>query len=94
VTKYIQHFELPSSKNIYTIDLFLMHAYTLFIKGFEGEYFQPEKISKETSSCVREYKSILTSKSTEDSLVCICICFERIIYSTDHLTFIYILINY
>ncbi|ANM65310.1 unnamed protein product [Arabidopsis thaliana] len=39
-----------------------------YLEGFEGEYFQPEKISKETSSCVREYKSILTSKSTEDSL--------------------------
>ncbi|ESQ48876.1 hypothetical protein EUTSA_v10022400mg [Eutrema salsugineum] len=40
-----------------------------YLEGFEGEYFAlPEKISKETNSCVREYKSILTSKSTEDTL--------------------------
>ncbi|CAE5966901.1 unnamed protein product [Arabidopsis arenosa] len=39
-----------------------------YLEGFEVEYFQPEKISKETNSCVREYKSILTSKSTEDTL--------------------------
>ncbi|XP_002884858.2 aluminum-activated malate transporter 8 [Arabidopsis lyrata subsp. lyrata] len=39
-----------------------------YLEGFESEYFQPEKISKETNSCVREYKSILTSKSTEDTL--------------------------
>lgn len=39
-------------------------------KGFEAEYFpSPEKTSKETNSCVGQYKSILTSKSTEDTLV-------------------------
>ncbi|VVA97261.1 unnamed protein product [Arabis nemorensis] len=40
-----------------------------YLEGFEGEYFpQPEKTLKETKSCAREYKSILTSKSTEDTL--------------------------
>ncbi|KAL1204701.1 Aluminum-activated malate transporter 8 [Cardamine amara subsp. amara] len=41
-----------------------------YLEGFEGEYFPlPEKISNETNSCVRRaYKSILTSKSTEDTL--------------------------
>ncbi|EOA32513.1 hypothetical protein CARUB_v10015793mg [Capsella rubella] len=39
------------------------------LEGFEGEYFPlPEKISNETNSCVREYKSILTSKGIEDTL--------------------------
>ncbi|KAL0708100.1 hypothetical protein Bca4012_074526 [Brassica carinata] len=39
------------------------------IEGFDGEYFpSSEKTSKETNSSVREYKSILTSKSTEDTL--------------------------
>ncbi|KAF3585187.1 hypothetical protein F2Q69_00031900 [Brassica cretica] len=39
------------------------------IEGFEGEYFpSSEKTSKETNSSVREYKSILKSKSTEDTL--------------------------
>ncbi|CAH2054018.1 unnamed protein product [Thlaspi arvense] len=39
------------------------------LEGFEGEYFpSPEKILKETNSGVRGYKSILTSKSTEDTL--------------------------
>ncbi|KAJ0263829.1 Aluminum-activated malate transporter 8 [Hirschfeldia incana] len=39
------------------------------LEGFAGEYFpSSEKTSKETKSCVREYKTILTSKSTEDTL--------------------------
>ncbi|CAH8359872.1 unnamed protein product [Eruca vesicaria subsp. sativa] len=39
------------------------------LEGFENEYFtSSEKTSKETNSCVREYKSILSSKSTEDTL--------------------------
>ncbi|XP_013597260.1 PREDICTED: aluminum-activated malate transporter 8-like [Brassica oleracea var. oleracea] len=39
------------------------------LEGFEGEYFpSSEKTSKETNSSVREYKSILTSESTEDTL--------------------------
>ncbi|XP_010464902.1 PREDICTED: aluminum-activated malate transporter 8 [Camelina sativa] len=40
-----------------------------YLEAFEGEYFPlSEKISKETNSCVREYKSILASKGTEDTL--------------------------
>ncbi|CAF2375625.1 hypothetical protein IGI04_003766 [Brassica rapa subsp. trilocularis] len=39
------------------------------LEGFEGEYFpSSEKTSKETNSRVQQYKSILTSKSTEDTL--------------------------
>ncbi|CAA7016133.1 unnamed protein product [Microthlaspi erraticum] len=40
-----------------------------YLEGFEAEYFpSPEKTTKETNSCVGQYKSILTSKSTEDTL--------------------------
>ncbi|XP_010497969.1 PREDICTED: aluminum-activated malate transporter 8-like [Camelina sativa] len=40
-----------------------------YLEGFEGEYFPlSDKISKDTNSCAREYKSILTSKGTEDTL--------------------------
>ncbi|KAJ4893390.1 Aluminum-activated malate transporter 8 [Raphanus sativus] len=55
-------------------DLHKMVANNIFklansLEGFEGEYFpSSEKTSKETNSWVREYKSILTSKSTEDTL--------------------------
>ncbi|CAF1705994.1 BnaC03g74300D [Brassica napus] len=39
------------------------------LEGFEGEYFpSSEKTSKETNSSVREYKGILTSETTEDTL--------------------------